>query len=116
MTVGVISALGRSLPVEAQIVPGSTYTIPDVIQTDAPINPGNSGGVLVDMHGRLVGVPTAIESSSGVNAGIGFVVPSVIVPQERIYLLNVRHRQFAALAVSREPFSFDDRLWRSRNA
>ena len=79
MTTGIISALGRSLPVEAQIVPGSSYTIPDVIQTDAPINPGNSGGVLVDMHGQLVGVPTAIESSSGVNAGIGFVVPSVIV-------------------------------------
>jgi 2-alkenal reductase len=79
MTTGIISALGRSLPVEAQIVPGSSYTIPDVIQTDAPINPGNSGGVLVDIHGQLVGVPTAIESSSGVNAGIGFVVPSVIV-------------------------------------
>lgn len=79
MTVGVVSALGRSLPVQAQMIPGSTYTIPDVIQTDAPINPGNSGGVLVDMHGRLIGVPTAIESSSGSNAGIGFVVPSIIV-------------------------------------
>jgi serine protease Do len=79
MTVGVISAVGRSLPVRGQALPGSTYTIPDVIQTDAPINPGNSGGVLVDIHGRLLGVPTAIESSSGSNAGIGFVVPSIIV-------------------------------------
>jgi S1-C subfamily serine protease len=78
MTIGIVSALGRSLPVGANRLQG-TYTIPDVIQTDAPINPGNSGGVLVDMNARLVGVPTAIESSSGVNAGIGFVVPSVIV-------------------------------------
>jgi len=79
MTVGVISALGRWLPVAANSLQGSTYTIPDVIQTDAPINPGNSGGVLVDMDGRLIGVTTAIESSTGMNAGIGFVVPSVIV-------------------------------------
>lgn len=79
MTVGVISALGRSLPVEDSSSLGSSYVIPDVIQTDAPINPGNSGGVLVDIQGQLLGVPTAIESSSGVNAGIGFVIPSVIV-------------------------------------
>jgi S1-C subfamily serine protease len=79
MTVGVISALGRSLPVGASAIQSPTYTIPDVIQTDAPINPGNSGGVLVDMNSQLIGVPTAIESSSGVNAGVGFVVPSVIV-------------------------------------
>jgi serine protease Do len=79
MTIGVVSALGRWLPVEANNFQGSIYTIPDVIQTDAPINPGNSGGVLVDMHGRLIAVPTAIESSGGANAGIGFVVPSTIV-------------------------------------
>ncbi len=79
MTLGVISALGRSLPVQSSTFQGTSYTIPDVIQTDAPINPGNSGGVLVDMEGALIGVPTAIESSSGVNAGIGFVVPSIIV-------------------------------------
>jgi len=79
MTVGIVSALGRSLPVGQRINIGSTYTIPDVIQTDAPINPGNSGGVLVDMEGELIGVPTAIESATGVNSGIGFVIPSVIV-------------------------------------
>jgi RES domain-containing protein len=47
---------------------------------------------------------------------LALVVPSVIVPQECNYLLNVRHRHFAALAVSREPFSFDDRLWRRARA
>ena len=56
MTVGVVSALGRSLPLSDQTIRGATYSIPDVIQTDAPINPGNSGGVLCKHrrtgHGR----------------------------------------------------------------
>jgi S1-C subfamily serine protease len=84
MTVGFVSALGRSLPVTAGDAPGSnllapTYTIPDIIQTDAPINPGNSGGVLVNDEGLVIGVPTAIESPVRANAGIGFAVPSTIV-------------------------------------
>jgi S1-C subfamily serine protease len=84
MTVGFVSALGRSLPVAAGGMPGSnllapTYTIPDIIQTDAPINPGNSGGVLVNDEGLVIGVPTAIESPVRANAGIGFAVPSIIV-------------------------------------
>jgi S1-C subfamily serine protease len=83
MTFGIVSALGRSLPanggIEGMLGGGRTYTIPDIIQTDAPVNPGNSGGVLLDLEGQLVGVPTAIESSSGVSAGIGFAVPSTIV-------------------------------------
>lgn len=79
MTVGFVSALGRSLPVDSYNITGSSYTIPDIIQTDAPINPGNSGGVLVNDQGQLIGVPTAIESASGTNSGIGFAVPSAIV-------------------------------------
>jgi S1-C subfamily serine protease len=79
MTVGFVSALGRSLPVGSGVIGGASYTIPDVIQTDAPINPGNSGGVLVDAEGRLIGVPTAIESPVRANAGIGFAVPAAIV-------------------------------------
>lgn len=79
MTVGVVSALGRDLPVQTGLVSGSTYSIPDVIQTDAPINPGNSGGVLVDIDGRVIGVTTAIESPVQANAGIGFAVPSAII-------------------------------------
>lgn len=79
MTVGIVSALGRSLPLDNQSVAGATYSIPDVIQTDAPINPGNSGGVLVNLGGQVMGVTSAIESTSGANAGIGFVIPSIIV-------------------------------------
>jgi serine protease Do len=77
-SVGVVSALGRSLPVDG--TPGNaSYSIPDVIQTDAPINPGNSGGVLVNSRGQVVGVTTAIESPVRANAGIGFAVPSAII-------------------------------------
>ena len=79
MTVGIISALGRSLPVDMQSAAGGSYTIPDVIQTDAPINPGNSGGVLLNDLGQVIGVTSAIESSSGANAGIGFAIPVNIV-------------------------------------
>jgi serine protease Do len=81
MTVGVISALGRSLPANDanSAAGGPTYTIPDIIQTDAPINPGNSGGVLLDDQSQVVGVTAAIESSSQASAGIGFVIPAAIV-------------------------------------
>jgi S1-C subfamily serine protease len=82
MTFGIVSALGRTLPANGGIegmFGGGSYTIPDIIQTDAPVNPGNSGGVLLDLEGQLIGVPTAIESSSGASAGIGFAVPSTIV-------------------------------------
>ncbi len=79
MTEGIISALQRSLPVGESQTTGPTYSIPDIIQTDASINPGNSGGVLVDDQGRLIGVTAAIESSTNSNSGIGFVIPSAIV-------------------------------------
>ena len=79
MTAGIISAVGRSLPTESTTASGGSYTIPDIIQTDAPINPGNSGGVLLNNQGQLIGVPTAIESTSGSNSGVGFAIPSAIV-------------------------------------
>jgi len=84
MTQGIVSALERSLPVSSsrdslnQSGSGS-YTIPDIIQTDAAINPGNSGGVLVNTQGEVMGVTAAITSSSDSNSGIGFVIPSNIV-------------------------------------
>ena len=74
MTVGVISALGRTLL--AQVLQDSgSFSNPEIIQTDAAINPGNSGGPLLDTRGRVVGVNYAIRSTTGVNSGIGFAVP-----------------------------------------
>lgn len=69
LTVGVISALGRTLELD------SGRVIRRVIQTDAAINPGNSGGPLLDSRGRLIGVNTAIVSPSGGSAGLGFAIP-----------------------------------------
>ncbi len=82
MTVGIVSALGRELPANegtSTNSSGATYTIPDIIQTDAPINPGNSGGPLVNDQGALIGVTSAIESTSNSNSGIGFAIPASIV-------------------------------------
>jgi len=79
LTRGVVSALGR------EIQSATRRKISGVIQTDAAINPGNSGGPLLDSAGRLIGVNTAIHSTSGSSAGIGFAVPvdtvNRIVPQ-----------------------------------
>ncbi len=72
MTAGIISQLGRLL--QLQEVGG--FSIPDVIQTDAAINPGNSGGPLLDLRGEVVGVNSAIRSSTGEFSGIGFAIPS----------------------------------------
>jgi len=79
MTVGIVSALGRTLPADESFNNGATYSIPDIIQTDAPINPGNSGGPLVDDQGALIGVTAAIESPVRASAGVGFAIPSTIV-------------------------------------
>jgi serine protease Do len=100
MTVGFVSALGRSLPVATSNLMAPTYTIPDIIQTDAPINPGNSGGVLVNDEGQVIGVPTAIESPVGANAGIGFAVPSVIVQKVVPVLIRDGHYEHPWLGIS----------------
>lgn len=75
LTSGLVSALGRTLPVD------NGREIPGVIQTDAAINPGNSGGPLLDSAGRLIGVNTAILSKSGSSAGVGFAIPVDLVNQ-----------------------------------
>lgn len=74
MTSGIVSGVGRTIP--AQTTGSLQFFIPDIIQTDAPINPGNSGGPLLNTRGEVVGINTAIRSSTGEFAGIGFAVPS----------------------------------------
>lgn len=100
MTVGIVSALGRSLPVQSDLAQGPTYTIPDIIQTDAPINPGNSGGVLVDDTGRVIGVTAAIESPVQANAGIGFAIPSAIVEKVVPALIETGRYEHPWLGIS----------------
>ncbi len=73
VTNGIVSALART-----DIGAGDFGSF---IQTDAAINPGNSGGPLVDMSGRLIGVNTAIVSSSGASAGVGFAIPALVADQ-----------------------------------
>jgi S1-C subfamily serine protease len=80
MTVGFVSGLGRVLPTNENAL-GPTYSIPDIIQTDASINPGNSGGVLLDDAGKVIGVTQSIVSNSGTSSGVGFAIPSAIVQQ-----------------------------------
>jgi Do/DeqQ family serine protease len=74
-TFGIVSGLGRSLPSGGGGPDEETAALQNYIQTDASINPGNSGGALVNLHGELVGVNTAILSKSGGNIGIGFAIP-----------------------------------------
>jgi S1-C subfamily serine protease len=72
MTTGIISGIGRSVPVSA----GGGFSIPNVIQTDAPVNPGNSGGPLLNTGGEVIGMNTAAILSSNTFSGIGFAIPS----------------------------------------
>ncbi len=94
MSLGIISGLGRSLPSQRATNVGSTYSLPEVIQTDAPINPGNSGGPLLNLNGEVIGVNAAIASTTGTNSGVGFsipvsavklLVPSLIKDGEYVY-------------------------------
>ena len=69
LTTGVVSALGRTVQTSQ-----STF-IDEAIQTDAAINRGNSGGPLIDSHGEVIGINSAIYTPSGTTAGIGFAIP-----------------------------------------
>jgi len=93
MTQGIVSALSRSLTVDSSNpFSSSTYTIPDIIQTDAAVNPGNSGGVLVNTSGEVIGVTSAIQSTTNANAGIAFAIPSHIV--ERIVPVLIKDGKY----------------------
>lgn len=91
---GIVSGMGRSLPSQRGSTTGSTYSLPEVIQTDAPINPGNSGGPLLNLAGEVLGVNAAIATTTGTNSGVGFsipvsaiklVVPSLIEDERYVY-------------------------------
>ena len=76
MSVGIISGLGRTLDSQRLLPGGGRFSIPQVIQTDAAINPGNSGGPLLNLNGEVVGVNSAIQTTTGSNSGVGFSIPA----------------------------------------
>ncbi len=105
MTLGIVSALGRSLPVGN---PGLTsrYSLPEVIQTDAAINPGNSGGPLLDLSGRVVGINFAIRTEerspfgTGVNSGVGFAIPIMVAERVIPALMDEGEYRYPFLGIA----------------
>ena len=83
VTMGIVSATGR-----ANL---GLVDYEDFIQTDAAINPGNSGGALVNLHGELVGISTAIASQTGGSQGVGFAIPIDMAEQIMASLLEQGH-------------------------
>jgi serine protease Do len=103
VTAGVVSALGRRLPVS----PGVELT--DLIQTDVPINPGNSGGPLVDAQGRVVGIATAIMPYA---RGLGFAVPVSTALATMARFREARSRDGHRLGVSGMTYALDEGIAR----
>ncbi len=95
MTLGIVSAIGRS------IASGATpFDIPQAIQTDAAINPGNSGGPLISLQGEVIGVNAQIATGGGeANAGVGFAIPANVVRLVAPVLVNSGTYQWPWLGV-----------------
>ncbi|MDI6858167.1 MAG: trypsin-like peptidase domain-containing protein [Dehalococcoidia bacterium] len=100
VTAGVVSALGRSLR-----APG--VELVDLVQMDTPVNPGNSGGPLVDAHGRVVGITTAVMPFA---RGVGFAVPVKTVIEALARLEQLRERQSRRLGIGGIPTTIDEAL------
>jgi serine protease Do len=97
VTAGIISAKGRQL--QGLVDRNELYSIQDFIQTDAAINPGNSGGPLVNTRGEVVGINSAIASSTGYYAGYGFAIPINLARRVMDDLISTGHVQRAILGV-----------------
>ena len=95
ITAGIVSAKGRSMPSNSR-----EFKIESFIQTDAAVNPGNSGGALVNKQGELVGINTAIVSTTGSYTGYSFAVPSNIVQKVVSDLIDFGSVKRAMLGVT----------------
>lgn len=103
MTEGIVSGLNRLIPVYQDPfsdVAAPAFSIPDVIQTDAAINPGNSGGPLLNMQGEVIGINSAIFSTTGGFAGVGFAIPSNTIAKIAPILIERGNFQHPWLGVS----------------
>jgi len=95
MTTGIISQVGRLLPNRE-----AGFSISGVIQTDTAINPGNSGGPMLNLNGQVIGINTAIQSTTGEFSGIGFAVPSNTIKRVVPALIENGHYDNPWLGVS----------------
>jgi len=106
MTLGIVSAKGRTLDSMRQTASGGYYSAGDIIQTDASINPGNSGGPLINLQGDVVGINRAIRTTGAtatgdpVNSGIGFSVPINIVKRVVPVLIKSGKYEYPYLGIS----------------
>lgn len=113
MTVGIISAIGRTLESERTTPEGLRFSAGDLLQTDAAINPGNSGGPLLNMNGEVIGVNRAIQTESftvggdAANSGVGFAIPVNIVRRVAPGIILNGEYRYPYLGIS----SLDDDLW-----
>lgn len=97
LSVGIISALDRSIPSLTR------FTIDGALQTDASINPGNSGGPLLDSEGRVVGINQQIDTTSGGNQGVGFAVPIDLATRSIDQLREDGEVEYAFIGVETTP-------------
>ncbi|WP_299461492.1 trypsin-like peptidase domain-containing protein [uncultured Gimesia sp.] len=95
MTCGIISSLNRSLKLRGN------RTIKSIIQIDAAVNPGNSGGPLLNSHGQLIGINTAIASNTGQSSGVGFAIPSNLIARVVPQLLAHGHMIHPEIGIQR---------------
>jgi S1-C subfamily serine protease len=97
LTTGVVSALGRTVQTS------QTTLIDEAIQTDAAINRGNSGGPLINSHGEVIGINSAIYTPSGTTAGIGFAIPINTAKRIATDLINEGRVHLAFIGVQTIP-------------
>jgi 2-alkenal reductase len=95
MSLGIVSALGRTIP--SGVTP---FAISEAIQTDAAINPGNSGGPLLNIRGEVIGVNAQIASAGTLaNSGVGFAIPVNIVRRVAPVLIETGSYQWPWLGI-----------------
>jgi serine protease Do len=107
VTAGIVSAKGRG----GADLPGlgrGDYSITDFIQTDAAINPGNSGGPLVNSRGEVIGINSAIASSTGYYSGYGFAIPVTLAKQVMDDIIEHGRVRRAVIGVSIAPVEAED--------
>ena len=113
MTIGIVSAVDRTLASQNIAPGGGSFTSGDIIQTDAAINPGNSGGPLINLRGEVIGVNQAIRTESfsvvgdSVNSGVGFAIPVNTVQQVVTSIIEYGRYRYPYLGIA----MMGEQLW-----